>query len=169
MPSAPVIVNNTPLAALWAIDLLDLLQVMYGEVLVPQAVHSEFLAAESQHRRQALGAAKWIRSVQLTDPRRADAFTGIGRGEAEVLALAQELDASLAITDDRRARRLAVRLRIPVTGTLGVLLAAKQRGVLDTIGPYAELLQSVGLYISPALLESVLQLAGERPSDPKSR
>lgn len=32
MPSAPVIVNNTPLAALWAIDLLDLLQVMYGEV-----------------------------------------------------------------------------------------------------------------------------------------
>ena len=77
----------------------------------------------------------------------------------------KNLDASLAITDDRRARRLALRLRIPVTGTLGVLLAAKQRGVLDTIGPYVELLQSVGLYISPALLESVLQLADERPTN----
>ena len=129
--------------------------------MLPQAVHAEFLAAESFQRRSALRAARWIKPVVLNDQRLADAFSGIGRGEAEVLALAQETNARLAIIDDRRARRFALRLHIPLTGTLGVLLAAKQNDLVGALRPYVAMLQAAGLFFSPALVKTVLQLAGE--------
>lgn len=43
MPARPVIINNTPLVALWVLGRLDLLRDLYGEVLMPQAVYNEFL------------------------------------------------------------------------------------------------------------------------------
>jgi predicted nucleic acid-binding protein len=52
---------------------------------------------------------------------------GLDRGEAEVLALAEEREARLVVIDERKARRYAQRLGIPLTGTLGLLVAAKER------------------------------------------
>ena len=161
MHSAPVIVNNTPLVALWTLDRLDLLRALFGEVLMPGAVYAEFLAAETLHRRAALAAAPWIQPARLHDSRRAAAFIGIGLGEAEVLSLAQEQQARLVIIDDRRARRYAMRLSMPLTGTLGVLLAAKAEGHVPMLGPLLARLQMAGLYFAPSLIENVLSLAGE--------
>ena len=47
MPDRPVVLNNTPLVALWAIGRLDLLRDLFREVLIPQAVEEEFLAVET--------------------------------------------------------------------------------------------------------------------------
>jgi predicted nucleic acid-binding protein len=55
MPDGPVVLNNTPLVALWAIGRLDLLRDLFGEILVPQAVESEFLAQEPAGRRRSQG------------------------------------------------------------------------------------------------------------------
>jgi predicted nucleic acid-binding protein len=44
MPDGPVVLNNTPLVALWTIGRLDLLRDLFGEILIPQAVEAEFLA-----------------------------------------------------------------------------------------------------------------------------
>lgn len=165
MHEGPVIVNNTPLVALWTLRRLDLLRDLYGEVLTPTAVHGEFLAVEQVQRRTILAAATWIRPAALDDIRRADTFVGIGRGEAEVLALALELHARLVIIDDRRARRFAKRLDIPLTGTLGVMLLAKSRGLVATVQPLIHELQMSGIFFSASLVQSVLELAGEeRPT-----
>jgi hypothetical protein len=40
MPDGPVVLNNTPLVALWTIGRLDLLRDLFGEVLIPQAVEA---------------------------------------------------------------------------------------------------------------------------------
>jgi predicted nucleic acid-binding protein len=56
------------------------------------------------------------------------AYTGLDEGEASVLALAEELDASLVIVDERKGRRYAKRLGLAVTGTMGILLLAKEQG-----------------------------------------
>jgi predicted nucleic acid-binding protein len=139
MPETPqrVVVNATPIIALSLIGKLGLLHQLYGEVLLPPAVQSEVLAG-GQH---SLGSAElreapWLRVVPLRDTRRADLLlTDLDQGEAEVIVLAQEQYAQLVILDERLARRHARRLGLSMTGTLGILLRAKERGLVSAIGP----------------------------------
>jgi predicted nucleic acid-binding protein len=76
MPDGPVVLNNTPLVALWAIGRLDLLRDLFGEILIPQAVEAEFLAMDRSLRERSLAEAPWVRTVVLAQPRRAMAFAG---------------------------------------------------------------------------------------------
>jgi predicted nucleic acid-binding protein len=161
MPGGPVVLNNSPLISLWVLDRLDLLRDLFHEVLIPATVEEEFLAREGAARRQALAAAPWIRSVELANPRRALAYVGLDRGEAAVLALAEERDARLVILDDRKARRYAERMRFPLSGTVGVLLLAKETGKIDSLSICLNRLKEAGLFLSPALTRRALQIAGE--------
>ena len=163
MPEGPVVLNNTPLVAFWAIGRLDLLRDLFGEALIPQAVQAEFLAMERSSRERALAEATWIRSVTLAHPWQALAFTGLDRGEAEVLALAEERSARLVVLDERKARRFAERLELPLTGTLGLLLLAKEAGLIESVAHWTERLRDAGLYFRADLVKRVLVLAGELP------
>lgn len=165
MPSAerPVVVDSTPIIALAGLRQLDLLHRLYGEVLVPTAVWEELTTGQRRPGGiEDLAASPWIQSARLGDPDQADVFSDLGRGEAEVIALARETGARLVIIDDRLGRRHATRLGLSLTGTFGVLLAAKRRGFLDEIAPLVELLGENRLYSSPQLRELVLERAGER-------
>lgn len=161
MPVGPVIVNNTPLAALWSIGHLELLRDLYEEVLIPKAVYEEFLAKERTKRQKVLQKAGWIKSTPLSNPRQALIYVGLDRGESEVLALADELSARLIIMDERRGRRYAKRLGLPLTGTLGVLLAAKDKGLIMAIAPLIDALLEKGLYLTSEIVSKALDLAGE--------
>lgn len=161
MPMPPVILNNTPLVALWAINQLDLLRRLFGVVLIPTAVEAEFLATETTARQIALAQTPWIQTVAPSNPRYALAYTGLDRGEAEVLALAVEHVARLVIIDERKGRQYAHRLDLPLTGTMGVLLLAKENGLVTTIAPLIDQLQDAGLYLAPDLIQKTLTLAQE--------
>ena len=158
----PVIVNNTPLVALWSLDHLSLLRDLYTEILIPQAVYEEFLAVDRASREDALHKALWIKRESLSNPRQALVYVGLDQGEAEVLALAMEHSARLVIIDERKGRRYANRLGIPLTGTLGVLLAAKEQGLILAIAPLITQLLRVGLFLTPAVVDNALKLAGEK-------
>ena len=161
MPAAPVIANNTPLVALWVLGRLDILRDLYSEVLIPEAVYDEFLAAERGRRQAVLEGTPWIKPVALVKPQRALAYVGLGQGEAEVLALAEERSAALVLIDERKDRRYARRLGIPVTGTLGLLLLAKEQQLVTAVSPLIGQLQEAGLYLAPPLIAATLRLAGE--------
>ncbi len=161
MPNGPVVLNNTPLVALWAIGRLDLLRDLFQEVLIPQAVEAEFLAIDPSVRRKALRETPWVRSVALAHPRLALTYAGLDSGEAEVLALAVERDARLVVVDERKARRYAERLGLRLTGTLGLLLTAKQAGLIESVGFWSAKLQEAGLFLRSDLVQRVLQIAGE--------
>lgn len=162
MPGGPVVLNNTPLAALWAIGRLDLLRDLFGEVLIPEAVRVEFLARDSGDRVRALEGAPWIRSVEVSQPKRVLAFAGLDRGEAEALALAEEHEARLVVLDERKARRYAERIGIAKTGTLGILLLAKEKGLIDSLRVWVERLKEAGLHLADDLIQKVLEVGGER-------
>lgn len=166
MPGGPVVLNNTPLVALWAIGRLDLLRDLFGEVLIPQAVEAEFLAIDRSLRARALEDAPWVRSAALAQPRLALAFTGLDRGEAEVMALAEERGARLVVLDERKARRFAERLELPLTGTLGLLLLAKEAGFIESVALLIRKIQDAGLYLRADLVKRVLELAGESSQPP---
>jgi hypothetical protein len=164
MPVKPVVVNNTPLVALHVLNRLDLLRELYDEVLVPSAVQNEFLATEQIMRQISLDSAPWIKTVSLANPQRVLVYSGLGRGEAEVLALAEEQSAQLVIIDERKGRRYAQRLGIPVTGTVGVLLLAKEKGLIVALAPLLAELQKAGLYLDSSVITKALSVAGEVPS-----
>jgi predicted nucleic acid-binding protein len=67
----------------------------------------------------------------------------------------------LALLDDQRARRFARRKGIRVTGTLGILLKAKQSGRLKLIQPLVDRLEGLGFRLDPLTRKHVLDLSGE--------
>jgi len=90
MPAGPVIVNSTPLVAFWAIGRLDILHLLFGEIVIPPAVRDEFLSADKETRRKTLRDVSWIRVVELENPNRTGAFATLDEGEAQVIKAALE-------------------------------------------------------------------------------
>ncbi|MCC7353851.1 MAG: DUF3368 domain-containing protein [Anaerolineae bacterium] len=150
-----VVSNTTPLIALASIQQLDLLPSLFGRIMVPSAVAEELAAAGTEVPGAAALQATWIQVVPVNDMRIAEAFP-LDKGEAETLALAIEQNAELVIADERLARRQARRLGLPLTGTLGILLLAKEQGLITLLRPQVESLLSAGIWLDPELVRAVL-------------
>ena len=158
-----VVSDTSPLVALVHLGRLDLLQKIYREVLIPPAVMQELQRAPDSRVADAVGAAGFLRIVAPTQ--RLDDSTlpaGLGEGELEALALALENRADFLLLDESRGRRAGERLGLRITGTLGVLVAAKAIGLIDTVTPLIESLESgIQFRIGKRLRDSILRRAGE--------
>jgi predicted nucleic acid-binding protein len=155
-----VVSDTTPLRHLIAIGQVDLLSQLYGSVTVPAAVWQE-LQAESTPAAVRAWLARvpdWldirspIKSQQVGLP-----VDHLDAGEREAIQLAIELDADLLLIDDRDGRALALRLQLPVIGTLGVLERADVVGVLKNLPDALADLEASGFYLSARLRETVLE------------
>jgi len=83
-------------------------------------------------------------------------------GEAEAIALACDLKADTVIIDEQEGRGLAAQAGLFVTGTLGVLLRAKQGGQIPAVKPEIQALRAkTRFFLSPSLEAEVLSAAGE--------
>lgn len=161
MPENPVISNNSPLVALWHLDRLSLLRDLYGEVWIPQEVEKEFLRTEKKSRQEALNNAPWIKTVDLVDSEKASVYDRLDSGEAAVLALASEHETCLIIIDEKKARQEILKIGLPFKGTVGILLDAKEEGLVDEIKPLLITLQEKGMYLDESLIAYALREAGE--------
>lgn len=82
-------------------------------------------------------------------------------GEVEVMLLAQETRADTVVIDDNAARKTAEYLGLPLTGTLGILIKAKQRGLLDAVMPVVRQMEQNGIYYSESIKALIQKLSGE--------
>lgn len=156
-----VVSNTTPIIALCLIGQFALLHQLYGRVLIPPAVQSEVMAGGDRVGVVELQKADWVQVQPLADPRRANLLIDLDRGETETIARAQELNADLLIIDERLARRHAKCQGLILTGTLGVLLQAKQQGMIDELKPLIYQLSNSGIRLGNTVVQQALQLAGE--------
>ena len=85
----------------------------------------------------------------------------IDKGEASAIALALETDGSLLILDDQKARKLAERLNLNYTGTLGLLLKAKELQILPALKPLLQKIQQTNFRFSKKVLNVILREANE--------
>jgi len=153
-----VIVNSTPIIALLGIGQLDILNSLYGDIIIPEAVRDE-VSVKDEH---ALINYSWIKVNAISNVAAKEAFiSSLHDGEVEVMILAKEHDADLVIIDDGLARRYAKYQGLTVTGTVGVLCRAKQNGVINSIKPLLDDLCGFGFYISDNVFKEALRLAGE--------
>jgi len=145
----PVITDSTCLIGLEKIGCLDILHKIYTPVIIPPEVEKEFgISAdwlEVEYPNQMLAASLKL----ITDD-----------GEAEAIALAL-MKGYRIILDDRQARNIAMRLKLRVIGTLGILVQAKNSGIITLLNPLMEELERNNFFISDSLKKEALYLVGE--------
>lgn len=157
-----VIVNSTPLIALCKVNQLELLRELYTEITIPEAVFQEVTAKNDSVKRIVLENGAWIHVQPVSDTIDRRMYKAkLHDGEVEVMILAQEIKADLVIIDDNAARKTAVYLGLPLTGTVGVLLRAKAEGLVPKVMPIVDSMEQNGLYYGPLLKEWVRNQAKE--------
>lgn len=157
-----VIVNSTPLIILGNIDRLDILQKMYGEIIIPQAVFEEVTSKNDDAKLKLSQNLSWIKIFEVKDKSNRKIYQAkLHDGEVEVMMLANEISTDLLIIDDNAAKKTAKFLGFTVTGTLSVLLKAKTQKIIGEIKPILKEMLNRGFYISPKILEIVLKTANE--------
>ena len=162
MRDVAAVADSGPLIFLARIDLLNLLPELFAEILIPPEVRDEVIVRGRNHPgADAVSQAKWL-TVREPDPRLVKSLSIlVDAGEAEAIALAQSIEDCTVLLDDLRARKIAQRLDIKQIGTVGLLLRAKKRGLLETIRPHLDALLESGIYIRKELVKAVLQEVGE--------
>lgn len=154
-----VVVNTTPLIALAGIGQLELLQKLYTEIIIPDAVMEE---TESEPARTLVTRAEWIRKKNITHQERKSLFKArLHAGEVEVMILAEEESADLVIMDDNTAKKTAKYIGLNVTGTLGVLVKAKQAGLIGEVASLIDKLADDGFFVDEQTRRITLKMAGE--------
>ncbi|MBW1796603.1 MAG: DUF3368 domain-containing protein [Deltaproteobacteria bacterium] len=159
-----VVSDASPIIGLAAVKHLDLLRKLYTRVLIPDAVYQEITVAGSEEPGASeVQSLDWIEARQVTQRMLVSALQAdLAEGEAEAIALAIELKASLLLVDERRARKVADRLGLKVVGVLGVLVEAKHKGLIPSLRPILDdLVSKAGFRVSHQLYERALQAVGE--------
>lgn len=131
-----VVSDTTPLISLLKIERLDLLEKLFGNVLIPQAVYEELtvderfkLEAEQLKQKEfiTVRAVKNLDSVSIL--KRA---TGLDQGESEAIVLTDEVKAELLLMDEAKGRAVSNEMGFRIMGTIGVLMAAYEEHELTS-------------------------------------
>ncbi len=156
-----VVSNTSPINNLAAIGQLSLLQQIYGQIVIPNAVYRELTNIPVAGTVEVV-TFEWIEKREATNSTLVKTLQlEIDEGEAEAIALAIELNADLLLIDERIGRIVASRLGLKFVGVLGVLLEAKSQGLIYTVKPLLDRLSVSGFWINEKLYNQVLNLAGE--------
>ena len=103
----------------------------------------------------------WIAIWEIKNPDSKDYFLDLDEGEAEVIILAREQNSDLVIIDEIMGRRIARQFELTVTGNIGVLFKAKERGFVSSIKELLTELQEKGTWLNSKLISKALELAKE--------
>lgn len=152
--------DSTPLIAFARIGRLQLLREIVDRLEVPEAVWEELVGARERSGAVEILRADWIvvRAVLNVPP---TLLVTLDRGESEVIALAEQLRAEEVLLDERAARALALSRGLRVTGTIGLLVRAKERRLIPEVRPVAEEMRRRGIRYGERFLAEVFRLVGE--------
>ena len=162
MRDTAAVADSGPLICLARINQLELLPRLFAKILVPPEVWDEVTVRGQGHPgAYEVSQVTWI-TIQAPDPQLVKPLSIlVDAGEAQAIALAQTTADCTILLDDARARKVAQRIGIKQIGTIGLLLRAKRRGLIEKIRPQIDGLVENGIYIRKELIDAVLKDAGE--------
>ena len=147
-----IISDTSCFIVLTNIDELELLHKTYGQITTTVEVATEFGNI----------LPEWVEIMSPNDKLRQQILElQIDKGEASAIALALEMTDRTIILDDYKARQIAEKLGLDVTGTLGVIIKAKKKGIINSVKPYLQKLKSTNFRLTSELEQEALKEAGE--------
>jgi predicted nucleic acid-binding protein len=163
MSGDKAVCNSGPLIALSSIHQLDLLNILFDRVIVPEAVYREVVSqGKGRPGHLELKNAGWIQRTRVEKtPLLKVLSETLGPGESEAIALATEIQTDYVVLDERIGRRYAFRLDLRVVGTLGILIMGKKKGILPKVLPLIDSLQNHSFRISGKIRKMIANDAGE--------
>ena len=157
------IFNASPLILLGKIQQLHLIEILSPDFRIPRTVVSEIGDGPVDDR-----TIKWLTQASIADHIIDTPSTppflaqwDLGAGETAVLSLALTESGTAVILDDLAARKFAQTFGLPLIGTLGLLIRAKNAGLVERIALHIQSLKAVGANLSPAVIKRALELANE--------
>lgn len=157
-----LVINTGPILALVAAGHFDILPKLFAKVVVPYEVVQEVEAGgRTQFAREEFRAASWLdrRATATALPPLLQAT--LDPGEAAVIALATSEHIATVAIDETVGRRIGRLHGLSVTGSLGILIQAKQQGSEIMLRPAIAGMRQHGIWLSSALEKECLQAAGE--------
>lgn len=123
-----VVSDTTPLISLLKINHLDLLERLFGKVLIPQAVFDE-LTSDQRFSTEAnqIKDSEFIIVTSIRTPEAVSILrraTGLDKGESEAIVLSDELKADFLLMDEAKGRDVSTEIGLKIVGTIGILMSA---------------------------------------------
>ena len=159
-----VISDTTPIISLLKINHLELLEKLFGEVLIPKGVFAELTKnPRFQNEAKIVKASSFIQVVNEIDENYVSLLrrsTGLDLGESEAIYLSDNGKADLLLMDEVRGREVATRMGIKIMGTIGILTIAHEDSLIskDEIKESIEILRDAGRHISERLYEQLMNM-----------
>lgn len=159
-----VVSDTTPLISLLKIERLGLLERLFGEVLIPQAVFDELtlderfrLEAEQIRQKQFISVKPVSNPESVSILKRA---TGLDQGESEAIVLTDELSADILLMDEAKGRAVSNQMGFKIMGTIGVLMAAYEEHELtaNEVKECVDGLQRTGRHIGQRHYQMLLDM-----------
>lgn len=155
-----IVSDSSPLIALSSVDRVELLEKLFGTVLIPPAVHKEVFGSLSSEKK---ALPDFIR-VENVSKEISSRFLrmNLHAGESDAIILAIEKKSNGIILDDKQARETAHQLGLRVIGTLGVLMLAKEKEYLAEARPLIiQMMERINFRIAPGILNRALAILNE--------
>lgn len=147
----PAVVDASPVIVLARAGFVQILPRLPSPIVMPRAVAEEVRAgpADDPACRFLAQCPEWLSIVESAPALSPLAHWRLGPGESQVLEYAWRNPGTVAVLDDKAARRAARALELPLTGTLGLLVAAVESRVLPSLAGAIEAAKRSGLYVDP--------------------
>lgn len=160
-----VVSNSSPLISLAAVQQLELLKQLFEEIIIPTAVYDE-VVVQGQNKPGAndVERAEWIISKAVRNRKDLESLRKdyhLGHGESETIVLVYELQADWIILDELPARKAANDHGQRLIGTIGILLLAKDLGLIHSVREILDLLIQHGFRVAEKGYHEAVSRAGE--------
>jgi predicted nucleic acid-binding protein len=153
-----LIADSSALITLSIIKKLEILEKLFGDVFIPQAVFNEITKV---NKRESPELKEYCQNRIKTISTNINFNISLGIGESEAIILYKEMEANFFLCDDKKAKKFAKSFNINVIGSLGVLLKAKETGYVTKIKPLVEILKQSNIFIDDKIYRLVLAKAKE--------
>lgn len=146
-----IVADTSCLILYYKIGEIELLRKLFGNILITETVAKEFNSPIPPwiHIKNPVSNLQRVLQEKL-DP-----------GEATSISLAAELEESLLIIDESKGRKMARTLGLTITGSLGILVAAKKRGIITHVKPILEKITQTNFRITEELIIKILHQTQE--------
>lgn len=153
-----VVSDTTAISNLVQIEKLNLLQSLYGEVIIPESVYKELqvlidlnIVSKEDLRKN------WIKSKQVKDNSEVSKLLDrLDLGESQAIIMGIELSADYLLIDEKEGRLVALEKNINIIGTLGVLIEARSKKLITSVQEEMDKLRHIGFWISDNLYQKIV-------------
>ncbi|WP_153800963.1 DUF3368 domain-containing protein [Foetidibacter luteolus] len=159
-----VVSDNSPISNFFLIGRLDILQSLYGTIVMPVRVLQEL--EELKMHGIDTSVIKQLNWISVVKPAENEIFQKLNAeldyAEASAISLAMEINAEVLLIDERKGTKIAKRYNISTIGVLGILLLAKQHRLIESVQSLLDaMIEKAHLWIDEELYLLILKEAKE--------